>query len=385
MQKGDMAPSREGNRSQIEQKLFEIREEHSDIIRKIKLYNKEYSSMVDLEVSETQELISGIDPGVAFLCYWVEKDHIFIWMITSDGIESRTVPIGEEEIFELVADGRRTVSSSRHKAVYFQLYQKLIKPFEEAIKSFETLCIIPHLELHFLPFQCLMPDSNTYLIDNHNVFYTPSLNVYSLTRIKKLEPEKSFFAMALGELELGGLSGLPGTTREVSLISEFFSEPTVTYEHSSTESFFKNSVKSFEFVHVATHGMLLKSQPMYSHLILAPSKEDDGLLTVGEIFGLRMNADLVVLSACVTGLGSLNNGDEIIGLSRAFLYAGSKDVIVSLWNVADEATVFLMTQFYKNMATSNPVQSLRHAQIATRKKYSNPVHWAPFQLIGSGF
>jgi CHAT domain-containing protein len=124
---------------------------------------------------------------------------------------------------------------------------------------------------------------------------------------------------------------------------------------------------------------------MYSHLMLAPSKEDDGLLTVGEIFGLRMNASLVVLSACVTGLGSLNNGDEIIGLSRAFLYAGSKDVIVSLWNVADEATVFLMTQFYKNMAGSNPVQSLRHAQIATRQKYNNPVHWAPFQLIGTGF
>jgi CHAT domain-containing protein len=119
--------------------------------------------------------------------------------------------------------------------------------------------------------------------------------------------------------------------------------------------------------------------------MLAPSKEDDGLLTVGEIFGLRMNANLVVLSACVTGLGSLNNGDEIIGLSRAFLYAGSKNVIVSLWNVADEATVFLMTEFYKNMETCKPVQSLRLAQIATRQKYSNPVYWAPFQLIGSGF
>jgi tetratricopeptide (TPR) repeat protein len=219
MQKEDMVSSRGGNRSQIEQKLFEIREEHSDIIRKIKLYNKEYSSMVNLEISETQELISEIDPGTAFLSYWLEKDHLYIWMITSDGIESRTVPIDEEEIIELVAKARRTISSSEHKAVYLQLYQKLLKPFGEAIKPFETLCIIPHLELHFLPFQCIMSDSITYLIDNHNVFYTPSLNIYSLTRMKELEPVESLFAMALGGIELGGLSGLPGTTQEVRMIS----------------------------------------------------------------------------------------------------------------------------------------------------------------------
>ena len=123
---------------------------------------------------------------------------------------------------------------------------------------------------------------------------------------------------------------------------------------------------------------------MYSYLLLAPTDEDDGLLTVNEIFGLSLRSGLVVLSACQTGLGELSGGDEIIGLSRAFLYAGAKDVIVSLWSVADDPTAFLMTQFYANLKENPAVHALRLAQLAVKEKYDNPTYWAPFQLIGAG-
>lgn len=384
IQKGDLSISRGYNRTLLEQEIFDAREEYQNVLNRIKLYNKEYGSMVNLETSDLSELISGMEPSTAFLVYWVGKEELYIWILSSEGIRGKIVPVGEDQITELVARCRNTVGTSNHTEIYNQAYQYLFKAVEEEIRGYETMGIVPHLSLHFLPYQCLMPDSDSYLVDRFNIFYAPSVNAYSLAAEKEIDPSEEFLALALGGLELEGLSGLPGTAKEVSFISTLFASPTVAFAEMSTESLFKSSVKPFEYVHLATHGILDPKQPMYSYLVLAPSEEEDGMLTVNEIFGLEMNARLVVLSACETALGSLNRGDEIIGLSRAFLYAGSRNVIVSLWSVADEPTSFLMNQFYRLLGEHDLAESLRMAQIETRKKYHTPVYWAPFQIIGSG-
>jgi CHAT domain-containing protein len=159
----------------------------------------------------------------------------------------------------------------------------------------------------------------------------------------------------------------------------------VAYEEAASETFFKSVVAPFRYVHLATHGVVDPNQPMFSYLALASSEEDDGLLTVREIFGLNVHASLVVLSACETALGALSSGDEIIGLSRAFLYAGSGDVIVSLWSVADEPTAILMTRFYQLLKEHSAVESLRLAQIEVKERFEIPYYWAPFQIIGAGY
>lgn len=384
MRKDDLSITRSINRSQLQQEIYDIRREYNDVVRRIKLFNPEYSAIVNMEVAPVHELQEEIDSKTAFLVYWVGEKNLNIWMITSEEFQGRTIAISEDEMIDLVSQSRRSISSRQHAGIFSQCYTYLIKPFEEALKAFETIGIVPHLPLHFLPYQSLMPDSSSYLIDSFNLFYTPSVNTYSLTRKKTVTPQGELFAMALGGLELGGLSGLPGTTREVSHISTLFSNPTVTYEKSSTEAYFKSTVMPFKYIHLATHGILDQRQPLYSYLLLAPTAEEDGQLTVSEVFGLNMNAYMVVLSACETALGSMNRGDEIVGLSRAFIYAGSRNVIVSLWNVADESTAYLMSRFYSNLENLSPVQSLRLAQIATREKYDTPVYWAPFQLIGAG-
>jgi len=121
---------------------------------------------------------------------------------------------------------------------------------------------------------------------------------------------------------------------------------------------------------------------MYSYLLSNPTSEDDGLLTVNEVFGLDLNASLITLSACQTGLGDVSRGDEVVGLSRAFLYAGTPAVIVSLWSVADQPTAILMTEFYKLLRDHSARDALRLAQLEVMKQYPAPFHWAPFQLIG---
>ena len=107
-------------------------------------------------------------------------------------------------------------------------------------------------------------------------------------------------------------------------------------------------------------------------------------MSVNEIFSLNLNADLVTLSACETGLGKVSHGDDIVGFTRGFLYAGANAIVSSLWRVDDLATSFLMTTFYANLKTMGKGEALRQAQLAAKKKYPSPYHWAAFQLTGKG-
>ena len=190
--------------------------------------------------------------------------------------------------------------------------------------------------------------------------------------------------MALGDLDLGDFAGLPGTTAEVDQIRKLYNDITSRYETESTETFLKENASSYKYIHIATHGVLDPVQPLYSYLLFAPTDKDDGLLTVTEVFGLDLKASLVTLSACQTGLGDLSQGDDIIGLSRAFLFAGTPAVIVSLWSVADQPTAVLMSIFYKNLENHSPQEALSIAQRGVMKQYPAPYYWAPFQLIRGG-
>ena len=121
---------------------------------------------------------------------------------------------------------------------------------------------------------------------------------------------------------------------------------------------------------------------MSSALLLARAGNDDGKWKVSEIFSLNLKADLVVLSACETGLGKISNGDEIIGLTRAFIYAGTPSVITTLWKVNDRATFELMKEFYANLKTAKKSAALRQAQLKTMKEFPEPFFWAAFGLTG---
>jgi CHAT domain-containing protein len=130
--------------------------------------------------------------------------------------------------------------------------------------------------------------------------------------------------------------------------------------------------------------MMNPDMPLFSFVLFSPTENEDGLLTVAEVFGLNLNARLVTLSACETGVGTISKGDELVGLSRAFIYAGSSSVVVSLWSVADQPTALLMTKFYLYQKDHNLPEALSMAQRDVMKEYFAPFYWAPFQLIGKG-
>ena len=145
-------------------------------------------------------------------------------------------------------------------------------------------------------------------------------------------------------------------------------------------------LQDYRYVHFATHGVLDETMPQLSGLLLAPGISEDGILYLNEIFGLRLNAEMVVLSACETGSGKYARGEGLVGLTRGFLYAGAASLLVSLWQVADASTADLMVDFYTNrlsgMSPASALQSSKVSQIRKNYKFARPYYWAPFVYIG---
>src|SRR5262249_35281129 len=140
----------------------------------------------------------------------------------------------------------------------------------------------------------------------------------------------------------------------------------------------------FHSIHTASHGDFDAERPLASSLLLAPDGTDDGRLTVSDLYSMRIGADLVTLSACETGLGRIANGDDVVGLTRGFLYAGTRTIVASLWQVEDRSTGDLMIAFYRSLAKGlSKRDALAAAQIEELGKQPHPFYWAAFQLTGS--
>jgi len=191
------------------------------------------------------------------------------------------------------------------------------------------------------------------------------------------------------------LARLPGTRTEAEEISKIARSGGVQTDlwidlNASEDNVRTRDMNNYRVIHVATHGLLDAQRPQFTGVVLSlvGNKSNDGFLRTDEIFNLRMNPALVMLSACETGLGKEKRGEGVIGLTRAFMYAGAPTVGVSLWSVADKSTAELMTDFYKRYlgaaASASASASMRDAQLSmiSGKKYSAPFHWAPFVLVG---
>src|SRR5437762_10516071 len=190
------------------------------------------------------------------------------------------------------------------------------------------------------------------------------------------------------------LARLAGTRAEADQISKLAKTSGAQADlwldlNASEENVETRDTTKYRVIHIATHGLLDAERPQFTGLVLTliGNKNQDGFLRTDEVFNLRLGAPLVMLSACETGLGKEKRGEGVMGLTRAFIYAGAPTVGVSLWSVADESTAELMTDFYKRLLTATPqpaASDLRDAQLAmiTGKTHSAPFYWAPFVLVG---
>jgi len=275
-----------------------------------------------------------------------------------------------------------------------ELHRLLLAPLSGLLEDVTQLCIVPHGILHHVPFHALVDcESDRHLVEDFTVYYAHSLSVLSDLRTLGTSGREKILAVGHPLLESGGritpggvYHELPSTGREVRAIGRIFGErATLLLRDEARESAFKRLAPGFGMLHLASHGVVDEADPMHSALLLAGDAEDDGYLTAREIIGLKLNADLAVLSACESAGGALVTGEGLQGLSRAFMGARVPAVVASLWPVEDTSGQLLMEDFYRFLeAGMRPADALRRAQLRllNSESHGDPHRWAPFVLIG---
>lgn len=252
-----------------------------------------------------------------------------------------------------------------------KLYQKLISPIEKFIEN-RHLVVIPFGELHYLPFHALF-DGTSYLIEKREVSYAASATVLQYCLEKPKRPLENALLVGFADEKI------PFVKEEIDRLKEIFPQHKSLFGKNATFAKFKRHAPDFDIIHLACHGQFRQDNPMFSSLRLA-----DGFLTVRDISELDLNADLVILSACETGLNKILAGDELIGLKRGFFAAGASSLILTLWTVNDKATQSLIADFYRNLQADKTISdSLRIAQDNLIKQNAHPYLWSPFFLAGS--
>jgi CHAT domain-containing protein len=347
----------------------------------LKARSPELSSLVTVTSQPIAEIQSLIPKAEALIEYYYRDKDMYAFIL-SDG-KLQTVKLDSEGMAEDIQAFRKlidTPSSTQFMDLSRKLYKRLFQPLESALNK-RNLIIVSHGTLHYLPVNALH-DGGGYLIDRYSIRMMPSAS--AMKYLQERKADKSGGILIFGNPDLGDPKyDLEYAQKEATEVAKIRPKSKVFLRKEATEGMLRQYSKDYSYLHFATHGQFNPEAPLQSALLLAPNPQYNGILTVDKLYSLNLNADLVTLSACETGLSKIANGDDLVGLTRGFLYAGSSSIVASLWKVDDLATSHLMMRFYMELDKTNKREALRTAQLEMKKKYPHPYYWASFQLTGN--
>ena len=433
----------------LEDSLENVRFQHRELLQEIELNHPRYASLIGvtepLKLKQVQEKV--IQPGTVLIEYMVGEDHTIVWVIGENSFVYEKLSLKREDLemmvnellqpFRDVKEGkiRNFADIGFDLQLARKLYEQIFRPIEKYLQKDSHLIIVPDGILYYLPFEALVTEIEKkkhdrkvvfsryenahYLVEKYAISYSPSASVLDpawLTiekatqqegkllafgnpdfgkatkaiKEKKEDDEINFYTLLTRSSRGWIFSELPKAEEEVKAIAKILKPSLFYINGKAKEEYFKEKVAKFPIVHLATHCIVEETQPMYSRIVFAQDDDpaEDGFLHTYEVFNLKLNVELVTLSACETGLGKLCRGEGLIGLTRAFIYAGAPSILVSLWSV-DESTGELMKYFYRNLKKGrSKAEALRNAKlrlIKTRHEgisFAHPYLWAPFVLVG---
>jgi CHAT domain-containing protein len=280
-----------------------------------------------------------------------------------------------EELRRVLADADADATS-----VISRAHARLIRPLEAHLHT-PNVAIVPHGPLHYVPFNVLSEHGRP-LFERFGIRLLPSASVLKFMAPTAAGRHPRMLVVGNPRLDApdADLQHAEDEARQVARLFRGHAE--VLIGGHATETAVRRRAPGVGYLHFATHGHFDSRQPLASSILLARDAEHDGRLTAADLYGLDLDADLVTLSACDTGLNRIGSGDEIVGLTRGFLFAGARSIVASLWKVDDLATAALMRSFYAAFALGDKRRALAEAQHATRLRYPHPFYWGAFQLIG---
>jgi CHAT domain-containing protein len=338
---------------------------------------------VPLDISQLQHALGA---ETALVEYFSLDGVLLAFVVTTEGVEVVRELAREEQVEAVLKRFHFQIRSLRHGASWLDnhldqlarrtqhhlglLYDLLLRPIEARLGA-RRLVVVPHRSLHYVPFHALH-DGTEYVIERREVSYAPSASVLQYCLAQPRRPLRSAALIGFPDTQV------PRVRDEVRAIASLFPKAAILLDDQATLAALHAQAPVTDVLHLACHGQFRPDNPLFSSLRLA-----DGWLTVREGYSLDLNCQLVVLSACETGVSKIAPGDELIGLARSFFAAGAPTLLVSLWTVDDESTAKLMASFYARLqAGENPAAALRHAQCELLAHYPHPFFWSPFVLLG---
>lgn len=390
----------------LREALFSLNRQYQTFTEELE---KKYPEYFNLKFNTSSPTISAlqksIDSKTSLISYFIDDSkladntRLYIFLIDKKKltITSHSLP----KTFDRYLTGfRNSIFYNDQKTlntVGHTLYKLLIPKISSTTTN---IVIFPTGRLGVIPFEALLTKrvkdgtrDKSYLLHKYALRYEFSASLaLQKTTGEKTSQASILLCAPVTFSEKDNLVDLPGTEEEVNSIAALFQQSStpqtiLTHGAASEATIKSDKLKDYTLIHFATHGTVDESNPELSRIFLKSTNDaEDGYLYSGEIYNLQLNADLVTLSACQTGLGKISKGEGVIGLSRALVYAGAKNIIVSYWSVADQSTAELMTNFYRDVLTnrSTLAESLQKVKVdmLNSSSYSAPYYWAPFVLIG---
>jgi CHAT domain-containing protein/tetratricopeptide (TPR) repeat protein len=393
------APGEEAARLQRE--LIAARREYEALMVRVKVSNPEYAALTNVETIPVDVVQKELPDDTTMIDYFVTENGVHAWVIDRTTLDYVRLPIDAAGLsrltcwstrFNRVEDGLDSrgvwapAGTCSDAATADEAYAMLIAPLLWKIRH-ERLLIVPHRELHYVPFAALHdPERNRYLIEDYTIVYAPSAS--ALRFLQRAEPSVSARALVLGD-PAGSLGSLIGASAEAKMVANRLGT-TPLLGADACERLLYDLDGRVDLLHIAAHAHYDGSNPLFSFIALAPEGEDyDGNLEVHEILSDAdlKGVNLVVVSACSTAVGKPTAGDEIVGLTRALLYAGTPAVVSTRWDIDDIASAALMDAFYERFVSGIPTaDALREAQLSMLQSemFESPRFWAAFSLHGDG-
>lgn len=434
------------NLAAVNQKIDSLLIELNQVKSEIKKTNPHYAQLTQptpLTVKEIQEQL--LDDQTLLLEYFLGETRSYLWVVSKNQLNTYQLP-RKSELKTIVNEFLQTLSHPRQQKniplidqIADRLTNMILTPAAQEIAG-KRLLIVADGPLQYIPFGALsLPNSTSEgagyqpMISKQTLINLPSASTLAIIRQdtakRPLAPKKLAIiadpVFSLDDERLptrnqqnsqnlinqklpdnqsnnpannqrGNSTGmiwqrLPFTRQEADAISALLPQAErkkVLDFQADYNNVMAGNLAEYQIIHMATHGFINTEQPALSAIILslinAEGNTENGYLRLNDIFNLNLPAELVVLSACQTGLGKEVKGEGLVGLTRGFMYAGAKRVVVSLWNVNDEKTAELMTNFYQKMLQENfsPAEALRMAQVEMWQKGYSPYYWGAFTLQG---
>jgi CHAT domain-containing protein len=396
--RGALGTDKEAEQAALLERLGGLARQRDDATAELVRGSRRLASVAyprPLDVTQAREILA---PDTALLAYSVGKERTVLFVLApapsgtvANQVEALILPVGSERLRPRIAAWRRLAERTAPPPAFFAeahaLYDLLIKPAEPLIASVRRLVVCPDGPLHQVPFAALRR-RRAYLVEWKSLTLVPSASVLGYLVQSRPDAAGAATLVAFGDPTTPGFPALTGSRREVAAITSLFPAARAFLGNEATKPRMEAAVAAVRYVHFAGHGVVNERHPLESALAFSPAAgetgPDSGLLHAWEVFErIRLDADLVTLSACRSAAGKELAGEGILGLTRAFHFAGARSVLASLWRVPDKSTPLFMRRFYGSLKRGLAKdEALRQAQLASIREGQHPVRWASFQLYG---